>query len=263
MSKSEVLTSPKNPLLKDVRRAALKGTLTSDGFCLAETFHLLEEALRSDLEIKIVLAADSVRSAVENHVRGLRRIRVSVIPDDLFADLSATESAQGVMALVKPPNWTLDHLFRGTALVPVLDGLQDPGNAGAILRTAEAFGATGVMVLKGSVSPWNPKAVRASAGSVFRLPVVYGLDPALARASLRQRSIHVYTSTAHGGNAPHQADLTQRCALVVGSEGRGVSEDFRDGAQALQIRTAGVESLSVSAAAAVLLYEAHRQRLHS
>ena len=263
MAKSEILTSPKNPFLKDVRRAALKGTLTTEGYCIAETFHLLEEALRSDLEVKVVLAAESVKSAVENHVRGLRRTRVAVIPDELFDDLSATEAAQGVMALVKPPVWTLEHLFRGSALVAVLDGLQDPGNAGGIVRTAEAFGATGLMFLKGTVSPWNPKTIRASAGSIFRMPIVDGLDASLARAALRQRSLDVYATVAQGGKAPHTADLTRRCAFIIGSEGRGVSESLREGATALQIRTTGVESLNASVAAAVLLYEAHRQRIHS
>ena len=153
MTKPEVLTSPKNPFLKDVRRAALRGTLTTEGYCIVETFHLLEEALRSDLEVRAVLSAESVRPAVENHVKGLRRTKVSIVPDDVFADLSATESAQGVMALVKPPVWTLDQLFRGNALVVVLDGLQDPGNAGTIVRAAEAFGATGLMFLKGTVNP--------------------------------------------------------------------------------------------------------------
>lgn len=263
MAKPEFLTSAKNPFLKDVRRAALKGTLTSDGYCIAETFHLLEEALRSDLEVQAVLSAESVRSAVETHVRGLRKTKVTIVPDDVFMDLSATDSAQGVMALVKPPVWTLDHLFRGMSMVVVLDGLQDPGNAGAILRTAEGFGATGVMFLKGTVSAWNPKTIRASAGSIFRLPQVSDVDPSLARVAFRQRQVDVYALTAHGGKALPDANLTRRCALVIGNEGRGVSETLREGATGLHIRTCRVESLNASVAAAVVLYEAHRQRVRS
>src|ERR1700687_4078748 len=129
-----ILTSPRNPLLKEVRKAILRGTLTDDGFCVAESFHLLEEALRSDCEISTVFAAESVRTAVESHVRRLKKIRVAVIPDDLFRDISTTETSQGVIALVRPPRWTVEQLFRGLALTVVLDGIQDPGNAGAILR---------------------------------------------------------------------------------------------------------------------------------
>jgi TrmH family RNA methyltransferase len=166
------LTSARNPLLKEVRKAILRGTVTSDGFAVAESFHLLEEALRSDCEIGAVFAAESVKSAVERHVGGLKKVRVTVLADELFRDISSTEASQGVMALVRPPAWTLEQIFRGRSLAVILDGVQDPGNAGAIVRAAEAFGATGVAFLKGTVSPYNPKCLRASAGSNFRVPLV-------------------------------------------------------------------------------------------
>src|SRR5260370_13695129 len=115
-----ILTSRRNPLLKDVRKAILRGTLADDGFCVAESFHLLEEALRSDCEISTVFAAESVRTAVEGHVRGLKKIRVAVLPDDLFRDISATESSQGVNALVWPPRLTVDQLFPAPSLPLIL-----------------------------------------------------------------------------------------------------------------------------------------------
>src|SRR5256885_9678522 len=119
MARAETITSAANPLLKDVRRAIARGTLTDQGWCVAETLHLLEEALRSDCDVKVVLAAESVRSAAASHVRGLNGIRVVVLPDPLFQGLSGTETAQGVMALVQPPVWTLDQLFRGRPLIVV------------------------------------------------------------------------------------------------------------------------------------------------
>src|SRR5215813_5671213 len=175
MAKAEVITSAANPLIKDVRRAIARGTLTEGGLCVAETFHLLEEALRSDCEVKHVLASETVLSTAEAHVRRLHGIKVAVLPEALFRSIAGTETTQGVMALVKPPEWKLEQLFRGCPLVVVLDGLQDPGNAGTISRAAEAFGASGIFFLKGSVSPWNPKVLRASAGSLFRLPFLYGV----------------------------------------------------------------------------------------
>ncbi len=254
------LTSAKNPLLKDVRRAVARGALTEDGCCVAETFHLLEEALRSDCEVRAVLVAESVQSAVDNHVRGLKQVRVIVVADALFNTISATESSQGVIALVRPPVWTLDQLFRGQALVVVLDGIQDPGNAGTIVRSAEAFGATGVIFVKGTVSPYNPKSLRASAGSLFRVPYVYGLDEELTRVTLEQRRIEAYAAAPRGNKSLQEIDLTRRCALVIGSEGRGVSEKLRAACLDLRIPTLGVESLNASAAASILLYEARRQR---
>ena len=256
-----MLTSPANPLLKEVRRAIVRGSLTRDGCCVAEGFNLLEEALKSGCQVEAVLAAESVRSAVEGHVRRLAGLRVFVLPDSLFGSLSGTESAQGVMSLVRPPQWSLEQLFRGRSLVVVLDGVQDPGNAGTVLRAAEAFGATGVLLVKGSASPYNPKAVRASAGSLFRVPLVTGVDAALARAALEQRRLDVYAAMPSGGKQLAEADLTRNCALILGSEGAGVSDELRRGAVELRIPTTGVESLNVALAAAVLLYEARRQRV--
>src|SRR5947209_9985143 len=105
MLKAETITSPANPLLKDVRRAIVRGGLTEGGYWVAETFHLLEEALRSDCRVVTVLAAESVRSAAEAHVRRLAGVKVVVLPDRLLQQVSDTETTQGVMALVEPPSW--------------------------------------------------------------------------------------------------------------------------------------------------------------
>jgi RNA methyltransferase, TrmH family len=255
------LTSPRNPLLKEVRKAILRGSTTEDGLAVAESFHLLEEALRSDCEIAAVFAAESVRTAVESHVRGLKNLRVTVLPDELFRDISATESSQGVMALVRPPHWTVEQLFRGECLTVILDGLQDPGNAGAILRAAEAFGATGVAFLKGTVSPYNPKCLRASAGSAFRIPLVPAMDPQLVLAAAEQRKLDLFALMPKAARDVGEANFTRRCALVVGSEGHGVSERLRAKAAAIRIPTAGVESLNAALAAGIVLYGARRQRM--
>jgi len=258
--KVETLTSAANPLLKDVRRAVMRGTLTRDGCCVAETFHLLEEALRSDCHIQAVLAAESVRGTVESHLRRLSSLRLLVLSDALFESIAGTQATQGVVTLVRPPQWGLEQLFRGKCLVVVLDGVQDPGNAGAILRAAEAFGATGVLALKGTVSPYNPKAVRASAGSLFRVPLVTGLEESLALAALEQQRLDLYVATPSGKRNVGDVDLTRKCAIVIGSEGRGVREKLRAAAEGLRIPTSGVESLNAATAAAILLYEARRQR---
>jgi TrmH family RNA methyltransferase len=264
MPKPETITSAANPLLKDVRRAIARGSLTEQGLCVAESFHLLEEALRSDCAVRTVLAADSVRSAAEAHVRRLNGIKVVVLPDALMQSISGTENSQGVMALVQPPEWKLEQLFRGQALVVVLDGLQDPGNAGAILRAAEAFGATGALFLKGTASPFNPKTLRASAGSLFRVPFLFGMDSALARAALQQNKITLYATVPAGGSdlvhSLTETDLTGKCALVIGNEARGVNKILRSAALDLSIPTVGVESLNAAVAAGIILYEARRQR---
>jgi len=257
----ESITSTANPLLKDVRRAISRGGLTRQGWCIAETFHLLEEALRSGCEVKAVLAAQSARNAVEAQAEG---IRIAVMPDALFQSISGTETAQGVMALLEPPVWRLEQLVHGNALVVVLDGVQDPGNAGAIVRAAEAFGATGAIFLKGAVSPHNPKTLRASAGSLFRLPVLPGMDAECARRALLENRMRLFAAVkAHGNGSarpPRDADLTVGCGLIIGNEARGVSPEWLSAAEQVSIPTVGVESLNAAMAAGILLYEARRQR---
>src|SRR6266851_1134590 len=238
---TRMLTSPANPLLKDVRRAVARGGLTAQGYLAAEGFHLLDEALRSDIDIKVVLTSESAQPAVRDRLRRLPAIRVAVVEDSVFRILADTESSQGVMTLAAPPVWKLEQLFRGQSLVVALDGLQDPGNAGAIVRAAEAFAATGALFTKGTVSPFNPKTLRASAGSLFRVPFVHGIEAELARAAFAERRVDVYASQPHGARLLQDSDLRRNCALVIGSEAHGVSEPLRRGAIGLSIPTAGVE----------------------
>ncbi len=249
MPRVETITSAANPLVKDVRRAIARGGLTRDGLCVAETFHLLEEALRSKRDVPLVLVAESA----EKQLGRLRGPKLLILPDALLNSISATESAQGVIALVRPPEWTVDDLYAPPALVVVLDALQDPGNAGTIIRTAEAFGATGAVFLKGSVSPHNPKTLRASAGSLFRLPY-------MTAASLTRSDVPLYAAVANAPRTLHDVNLAAPCALIVGNEAHGVSPELRFAATEISIPITRVESLNAAVAAAILLYEARRQR---
>jgi len=257
MLKPETISSAANPLVKDVRRAIERGSLTAEGWCVAESVHLLGEALRSRCAVRAVLAAESA----ERHLPRLNGIRVVLLPDALLQKIASTEASQGVIALVEPPQWSIDQLFAGCPLVVVLDGLQDPGNAGAIVRAAEAFGATGAIFLKGSASPFNPKTMRASAGSLFRVPFVHSVDPATTLAAIADHGATPYAAVpARAGATAPMADLTAPCALLIGNEGRGVAPELRAASREVSIPTMAVESLNAAMAAGILLYEARRQR---
>ena len=253
----ESVTSAANPLIKDIRRAVAKGGLTFDGLAIAEGFHLLEEAIRSGCAIPVVLLAESAKATTP---AGTRTV---VLPDRLFQTIAATETSQGVIALVRLPEWPLKKLFQGEAFVVVLDGVQDPGNAGAIVRAAEAFGPAVVIFVKGTVSPSNPKTLRASAGSLFRVPFVAGLNAEQVTAALREDRLPVYAAMPWTGSErlASEADFSRRCALIIGGEGHGVSAELRAIAEPVAIPTTGVESLNAAVAAAVLLYEMRRQRV--
>ena len=165
---------------------------------------------------------------MERHVAGLRGPRTVVLPDRLFQTIASTETSQGVIALVRPPEWSIDQLFRGQSLVVVLDGLQDPGNAGAIVRAAEAFGATGRAVRQRARSARSirrrcgPRRVRCSA---FPL-----LPASMRRWRARRCSSTAWISTPRCRSRARNSmagDVDfSRCAIVIGSEGRGVSQEL-------------------------------------
>jgi TrmH family RNA methyltransferase len=238
--------SDKNPLIKEIRRAVSRGTLTEDGYAVAEGAHLLEDARAARLEIRAVIAAESAAA---------RFPEARVVSDRTFRDLASTETPQGVMALVRPPHWALEQMLTPEALVVVLDGVQDPGNAGAILRAAEAFGASGAVFLKGTVNPYNPKCLRGSAGSAFRFPLV-----AASEEELLAHPMKLFAAMPRAETLLSDADLCSPCAIIIGSEGRGVSAALAARATGLRIPTTGVESLNAAVAAGILLYEARRQR---
>jgi TrmH family RNA methyltransferase len=252
---SQTLLSDQNPLVKQVRRAVSKGASTEDGFAIAEGFHLLEEALASKCEIGAVFVAESFSAELP----AMNGTRVAVLSDRTFAAVASTETPQGVIALVRLPEWKLEQMI-DRALIVVIDGVQDPGNAGAIVRAAEAFGATGAVFLKGSANPYNPKALRASAGSIFRLPMIAQIDGSVLLGALDENGIAIYAAAPRGGKMISHIDLNAPCAIVIGAEGGGVRESLLDRSTRVRIATSGVESLNAAVATGVILYEAQRQR---
>jgi len=264
--RAELVTSRENRVLKQFR-AALRGPgLTDDGLTAVEGPRLVAEALRSGLQVSGIL----VSASGERHLAALQNelpdsARLLQVSDRLFDSIADTQTPQGIAALLQPRPASFDALTRpssGHPLVVVLVGVQDPGNAGTILRTAEAFGASGVMLTAGSAHPWSPKAIRASAGSVLRLPVVHGLAAPVALAQLRMAGFTSYAATLTGASVPSQVDLSAPSALLIGNEGAGLPLEVERSADAtLRIPlAAGVNSLNAAVAAAVLLYEAARQR---
>ena len=254
----EIITSEHNPLLKDVRKASSRGGLTSEGFAVAEGFHLLDEALAAGLEIGAVMVSESRAASVEmDRLKPVPRI----VKDSVFNSLSSTETPQGVLSLVRLKQWSLDDTKgEGPALILVLDEIQDPGNAGAMARAAEAFGASGIVFLKGSVHAHNPKCLRGSAGSLFRLPHVERVETEALHDFFGANGIALYAAEGKAEQTLDQAAFSGSCAIAIGSEGRGISRALAAKATMLRIPTMHVESLNASVAAGVMLYEASRQR---
>ncbi len=248
-----VVSSRANTRVKQLR-AAFGGLVAIEGD------HLLEEALRSGMVLKTVFVSErrTVPGIVPRSVELLR------LTDEVFASVVETQSPQGVAALIIPPVHTLKDVMGAAApLILIAAGLQDPGNLGTLVRSAEAFGAAGVLTTPGTVSAWNQKALRASVGSVFRVPVV-GVT-AEEVAGLKQRGVRLLATVGAedaGVMAAQDVNLSGACALMIGNEGAGLAAEWMEMADAsVTIPCPGpVESLNAAVAGSLLLYEASRQR---
>jgi TrmH family RNA methyltransferase len=256
------ISSRQNTLVKDLHRAFHNGELV-DGCAAIEGVKVIEEAIRSGLRFRAVLFADSAEQRVEKLLPQISsHTEVLALPDEVFASATDTETPQGVAALVRWPAFSLDEVL-GEAEEPVLlgvIGIQDPGNLGTIMRSAEAFGAAAVLLGEKTVSQFNSKAIRASMGSSFRLPAIPVKVAAIDE--LKSRGLRVAATSSHKGVPIDEADLTGGLIVMVGSEGAGVPREYMALADEF-IRVPHedrVESLNAAVAASVILYEARRQR---
>jgi RNA methyltransferase, TrmH family len=251
-----------NQKLKELRQAFRRAELTVHGECAIEGVKLLEEALRSGLHLESVFFSESERSLAEKLLPQIAaRTETLILPDALFKSVVPSETPQGVAALVKWPAFSAAQLLERASGGPfvVASGLQDPGNLGTIFRSAEAFGAAGIFLTEGTVSAYNSKVLRGSAGSIFRLPFLQ-ISSAELIAMLRAGKVRLLASSSHQGTPLHEISWTLPLAIFIGNEGSGLSHNLmREMDETLVIpQAAQVESLNAGVAASIVLYEARR-----
>jgi TrmH family RNA methyltransferase len=294
-----LITSRDNKWVK-LFRSALQGSASAERDLIGiEGPKFVEEALRSGLEAEALLVSATgeremgrILEASTESDTGIRRERIFRTSDKIFGTITGTETPQGVAALFRQPVWGFEDVLRGrpsrtgarpgdAPLVVVLTGVQDPGNTGTILRSAEAFGATGGVTTRGTCDPWSPKALRASTGSALRLPLLRGTSAAVLLAQLKMNGVKIValsgrTNSAssnhakpnsaplHNANGEHEtaAILRGPAAVFVGNESAGLPGEVEHAADAIISipMTETVESLNAAVAASVILYEAARQR---
>jgi TrmH family RNA methyltransferase len=257
-----------NPLVKQLRQAFSRAERTEDGDCAIEGLRIIEEAIRSGLRFRAVFFRESAQDRAERLLPQIgAHVDTLLLPDALFDSIVPSETPQGVAALVRLKEFKLDDILERLRVGPiiVLAGLQDPGNLGTILRSAEAFGSAGVVVGEGSVSPFNSKVIRASAGSVFRLPMIIAKSADAVEevlAALRTKSVRLLATSSHKGTPLDQAGLAGPVAVFIGSEGSGLPRNLMakvDDTVAIP-HMPQVESLNAGVAGSIVLYEAARQR---
>lgn len=272
------ISSSENPGLKKLAALSRKKERDRQERYVIEGPNLLHEALKNGAEPELVFFRKSrvERDRTEEYdelfsLLDRRRDKTEVmsVSDGIFDRAAQTDTPQGVMAVVKKRRWREEELFlnnsadeAGGGNILVLDRLQDPGNLGTMLRTADGAGFSGVILMKGCGDIYAPKVARACAGTLFRLPVLFLAEPEKAVEMLHHYKKTVCATSPQNSKVYYDCDLRRNTALVIGNEGNGVCEEFLRRADGLlTIPMAGnLESLNAAVAAGILMYETVRQR---
>ena len=255
-----MITSTGNTQIKNVINLIKKsGERRTHGLFVIEGIRMFEETPRNRIER--IFASESFIKKNGDLLEGLSYEAVS---DKVYAYMSDTKSPQGIMAVVRMADTTLDDMLAGEGkkLFVVLENLQDPGNLGTIIRTAEGAGATGIIMSRDTVDVYNPKVIRSTMGALYRVPFVYVEDILNATKILNARNIATYAAHLDGAVVYTEADYTGDSAILIGNEGNGLTDGLAALATNRIIIPMGgmLESLNAAVATAVILYEAARQR---
>jgi RNA methyltransferase, TrmH family len=257
------ITSRRHPLVQAARDARAGG---DDQPLLLDGWHLLHEAVAAGLDVDVVAVGAEPPSAADRDALDAlveAGAQVVAITSDVLQAMSPVRTPSGVVALARRPVHHLDAVFNpAPALVVVLVDVQDPGNVGTLVRTADAFGATGLVAAGATADPYSWKALRAAMGSAFRLPVVRHADVHEVVQAVRGRGGRVVALAPRDGQPPAAVDLTESVCLLLGGEGPGLPATLVAAADAIvSLPMAGqVESLNVGIAGALALYDAATQR---
>lgn len=269
-----LISSPDNRRVRQAVSLNARKHRDDTGLYLVEGPNLIREALQQNVALHslFLLSEDALSRTRIDELEAVRVLaeaaeaspEIFFLSRDCFQKIAQTQTPQGILAIVKKPVHTEQTFFAemgGNVLV--LDQIQDPGNLGTLLRTAEAAGFSGAMLLKGCGDVYGPKAVRAAAGTLFRLPLLFLDTPQQAAGMLRANGKRICAAAA-GGNIPYyDCPMTKDVAIVIGNEGNGVSPELQQAADCmLSIPMAGrSESLNAALAGGIIMYEAYRQRL--
>jgi TrmH family RNA methyltransferase len=255
-----LITSPANDRLKHARRVR---DGREDNLIFIEGERLIEECLQSNLALAACFHSPELSPRAQTILGELAERGCPLLPttDAVLATISDTVNSQGLIVLAERPSAQIEDVLLSGNLIVCLDEVQDPGNFGTILRTAEAAGVAGVIAMKGSVDAWSPKVLRSAMGSAFRLPIASGVSFEGLMEHLHKAGLQIVAATAEGETIYHELNWLKPTMVILGNEANGVSDDLlklSDQRISIPLRSQ-VESLNVATAAAVILFEAARQ----
>ncbi|HOJ09677.1 MAG TPA: 23S rRNA (guanosine(2251)-2'-O)-methyltransferase RlmB [Clostridiales bacterium] len=269
----QLIKSENNPLIKEVKALKTKKYREQKKLYFIEGLKFVEEALLSGADITKIFISETLE--INGKISGIKLITskeepieydIYVVPDNLFKGMSDTGTPQGILAVVKMRNYTMDDIIalknNKDNLFVVLDSIQDPGNMGTIIRTADAADFTAIIVSKGCVDFYNPKVLRSTMGSIFHIPVVFCDNLADVLKYFRSQGIKTYAAHLNGTVSYFNVNMSNNAAIIIGNEANGISNETASLADIfIKIPMPGsAESLNASVAAGVLIYESVRQR---
>lgn len=258
------ITSVNNPLVKATAELKQKKYRLERGLFLAEGLRTVEEAVKGKTVVEIFYTAiEDARTRSCLELAASQNVELHCVSEKVMEKLSDTASPQGIIAVCRVVMPDLEELLTKGVMLLVLDRVGDPGNVGTMLRTADAAGLGGIILLKGSVDVYAPKTVRASMGSLFHLPVIAGLSENKLIATCHDYGYELLVTCLDGATNLYKTDLGGRMAFVMGNEANGVSESLLKAAdKRVFIPMKGnAESLNVAMAAGIVMFEALRQNL--
>ncbi len=260
-----MISSHSNPKVKQVAQwQTNSGKRREEGVFLAEGFKMCEEAPEKDVREIYITQEALEKAGTQPALREkLERIGYETVSSEVFRKMSDTRTPQGILCVVKRQETDLERLLAAeNPLLIVLEDLQDPGNLGTIVRTGEGAGVTGIVMSARTVDIYNPKTIRATMGSIYRVPFVCAENLCGAVERMREKGIRVYAAHLAGENYYDNLNFRQGTAFLIGNEGNGLSRELTERADSLlKIPMEGsVESLNAAVSAALMMYEARRQR---
>lgn len=262
----QTITSNQNPVIKEVKSLKARKSREEKQRFFIEGIRIIDEALKERVAIESILLSDRLYET-KGGEEILSRIRCENyetyhLPDKLFQEISDTENPQGIMAVVKMRRQKLEEMIEGGDFFLILDSLQDPGNMGTIVRTADAAGVSGIIISRGCVDIYNPKVLRSTMGSVFHVPFCFSENLQDTILALKAKGLKVFAAHLNGDSNYFEINMKNSTAIIIGNEANGICKEVAEQADTLvKIPMPGKsESLNASVAASILMYEVVRQR---
>lgn len=263
------ITSMKNPLIKEIKSLYRKKDRLRGRAFIIEGIKIIEEAINNGYPIKNVIYTDQLLNT-EGGTEFFEKIKelnnLVYVSSNIFKEISDTENPQGILGIASFEHKILnDMIIIEKPFLLLLDGVQDPGNMGTIIRTADAFNVNGIIITDGCVDPYNPKVVRATMGSIFRVPLYYTSNGTIELNKLKEMNIKIFATSLEGSVPIYDADFNDGFVMVIGNESKGVSQDiFSISDKLIKIPMPGKsESLNAGVAASIIMYEVMKQRMNN